>query len=399
MSIATLRASGLWGIAAAVGQSPLRYPVLLFLFLRGWTLAGATLFQQWLPVQTERIRLYYGMSPLDPSALGWLFAPWQRWDAIWYTAIAERGYSASDLSTAFFPLYPLLIRTFMQFVPVNSIAAGLAISSAATLGAFVLFFLLIRLDDGEQNAGQALAYLATFPTAFFLIAPYTESLFLLLVLGAWWLARTHKWWLAGGVAGLAALTRPQGVLILLPLAILFFQQCRRGEVKRRTVASLLPTLVGAVAFFFYLIQLLGSPAAWFQIEGKWRQFAWPWEPLWKCSWTILTSGDAGLAFLNLLDLTFTVLFLALLGWGLHRGQYAEAAYLAIIVLPALFAIPQFDPHLPLASMLRFLVVGFPAFAIAPRMRLSAKMGIALTSGQFLLQILLLFLYTEWVFVG
>jgi len=39
-----------------------------------------------------------------------LLSTWQRWDALWYQQIAEHGYHAGDGTSAFYPLYPLLVR-------------------------------------------------------------------------------------------------------------------------------------------------------------------------------------------------------------------------------------------------------------------------------------------------
>src|SRR4051812_37277288 len=42
--------------------------------------------------------------------LGGALAPFARWDSVWYLDIARSGYDGP--STAFFPLYPLLVRGF-----------------------------------------------------------------------------------------------------------------------------------------------------------------------------------------------------------------------------------------------------------------------------------------------
>src|SRR5215212_3774797 len=53
-----------------------------------------------------------------------LLAPLARWDSVWYLRIADSGYGDSAPRAAFFPLYPLLIR---------SIAAPAGGSEAALL--------------------------------------------------------------------------------------------------------------------------------------------------------------------------------------------------------------------------------------------------------------------------
>ena len=62
---------------------------------------------------------------------------------------------------------------------------------------------------------RAAWFLLIFPTAYFLHIGYTEALFMALVLGSFLAARTERWWLAGLLGGLAALTRVNG-LVLMP---------------------------------------------------------------------------------------------------------------------------------------------------------------------------------------
>ena len=74
--------------------------------------------------------------------------------------------------------------------------------------------------DDCMGLAQQIAYsalLAFFPAAVFFGAPYSESLFLLLAVGAFYAARTGRWAWAGACAGLASGTRSAGLLLLLIL--------------------------------------------------------------------------------------------------------------------------------------------------------------------------------------
>ena len=296
-------------------------PVTLFLLLRLWFSLWASGSAILLPIQIDSSSSYYGMTPLSGSdAIIW--GPWQRSDTIWYTKIAERGYSADDLSTAFFPLYPLLIRATITLFPINSVAAGLIVSSLAALGAFIWFYQLTREQHGDKTARRALLWLAIFPTAYFLFAAYTESLFLFFAVGSWWFAQKTKWELAGLMGGLAALTRPQGLLLALPLAFIFFSQFRRRQVPLWRAANLAIVIGGGLLFVVYMFQLNGSLTAWFRIEGLWRQPSMPWESIWQSLLEILTSGDIAVGFVNALDLGLTLLFLGLIVWSVLRKEYA-----------------------------------------------------------------------------
>ena len=126
-------------------------------------------------------------------------------------------------------------------------------SLAAFLGALVLLYRLVSLELGRPIAQPALLLLAVFPAAVFFGAPYSESLFLLLAVGAFYAARTGRWAWAGAAAAGAAATRSSGVLLLLPLAMLWWSSGRGASAPRagrrlRDAAWLLLAPLGLAAY-------------------------------------------------------------------------------------------------------------------------------------------------------
>ena len=116
-----------------------------------------------------------------------LLSPLARWDAVWYLRIADSGYGGSHARAAFFPLYPLLVRglaTPFGGSEAALLAAGYLVALAAFLGALVLLHRLVSLELGRPLARPTLLLLAVFPAAVFFGAPYAESLFLALAVGA-----------------------------------------------------------------------------------------------------------------------------------------------------------------------------------------------------------------------
>src|SRR5215471_14244073 len=145
-----------------------------------------------------------------------LLNSWNHWDATNYVRIAQYGYqNVYDL--AFFPLYPALIWTFGHLLGNWSyLLAGTVISNLALLGALFVIYQLAVESLGEQVAYRTLLYLCIFPTAFFFFAAYNEALFLLLTSGCFLAMRRQRWWLAGLLGMLAALTRSAGALLVIP---------------------------------------------------------------------------------------------------------------------------------------------------------------------------------------
>src|SRR5205085_2780254 len=119
-------------------------------------------------------------------------APWAHWDGTHYVALALHGYDATTIqNTAFFPLYPLGIR-LLSLALGDPVLAGLVISLASLLAAFVFVFQIAADGWGTPLARRTLLCLAFFPTAFFFNAVYTESLFLALSAGAIWAVRVRR---------------------------------------------------------------------------------------------------------------------------------------------------------------------------------------------------------------
>src|SRR5918996_120081 len=181
-----------------------------------------------------------------------VLAPLARWDAAWYLRIADSGYAGSDARAAFFPLYPLLVRalaTPFGASPGALLLAAYAVALAAFLAALVLLYRLVSLELGRPLARPTLLLLAVFPAALYFGAPYSESLFLLLAIGAFYAARTGRCAWAGACAGLASGTRSAGLLLLLPLALIWW-----GSRPRRwaDAAWLLLAPAGIAAYVAWL---------------------------------------------------------------------------------------------------------------------------------------------------
>jgi hypothetical protein len=165
-----------------------------------------------------------------------LLHAWEQWDARWYLGIAMQGYTSSA-STAFFPLYPLLIAgATAPFHGAGSYTAGLLISNLAFLGALLLLYRLVAGRWGGETARRAVLYLTVFPTALYTFAPYNESLFLLLSLGCFAALERRRWALAGALGALAVLTRSAGLLLLIPFAYEWWR-AQRGADAHGPVAG------------------------------------------------------------------------------------------------------------------------------------------------------------------
>jgi len=191
------------------------------------------------PVYETIHQAYPHHSPLFDLLLG----VWFRWDTGWYIKVALQGYHPSDGSVAFAPLYPLLIRSVGGLLGGEYLLAALLISNVALVVGLALLYKLVSLDFSESVARRTVVYLVVFPAGFFLLAGYTESLFLCFAVLALYAARRSNWMLAGVAACLASLTRLQGWALALPLAYEAFRG--NGGSPLRTWPALLAVAGGA----------------------------------------------------------------------------------------------------------------------------------------------------------
>jgi hypothetical protein len=312
-----------------------------------------------------------------------LLSPLARWDAAWYLRIADSGYAGSDARAAFFPLYPLLVRalaTPFGATPGALLVAAYAVALAAFLGALVLVHRLVTLELGRSLAQPALLLLAVFPAAVFFGAPYSESLFLLLAVGAFYAARTDRWAWAGAAAAGAAATRSAGVLLLLPLAMLWWGKGIAAPRPRRArdAAWLLLAPLGLAAYAVFLGLAEGDAWRFLDVQDAWsRELTVPLAGAWDGLGAAvdgarqLLSGQrevvyfeqaAGdpyrIAAINLMLFGSLVFAVVALAGCLRRLPKAYGVWVAAsLVLPLTFPVkPQ-----PLMSLPRFLAVLFPIF--------------------------------------
>lgn len=387
----------------------------------------ASLAYRFGTIREDSAPFQYVPQPLD----GWartLVEPFRQWDGFWYKLLAEQGYDRAPTAyPAFWPLYPWLMRGGERLTGLSTEVVGYLVANVAFVLALIVVYRLVALDFDRTIARRTLVALALFPTAFFFSAVYTESLFLLLAAGALLAARTQGWFVAGLLGLLAALTRSQGVLLLAPFAVLFFQQ-HRLDWRRWFPNALWAALpAGGPALFALLLDRRGiDPLAFVKVQEQWNRYqAMPWETLaagvrggyapnigtnygadWAWigelvrnpTWSFVTSFELRDAAANsdTLELICTILFLALAVVGLRYLPLYHSAY----VWPALL-IPLFGPsevH-ALMSVPRFGLVLFPLFVMLALLFERRREAIPALAISTLLLILLTAQFAQWYWVS
>jgi Gpi18-like mannosyltransferase len=287
-----------------------------------------------------------------------LLAVWGRWDAVHYLNIATQGYQGTEL--AFFPLYPLLIR-IVGALAGNHLVAGLLISNATFFFGLLFLYKLLEHEYDRAVARRAIFYVSIFPTSVYFTAVYTESLFFMLTVASFYYMRARIWWVAGILGLFAALTRVEGVLLLVPFLFEWWSAERQMTPRALydlAAGALIP--LGLAIYMAYLWVLRADPLYFLHVQSHWnRHFAPPWVSLGNAFWKLAHSTDPHLVANQSLEIAFTLLMIGVLVAGWHSLRPSYIAYMALSIL-----VPMSTSNL--MSMPRFALVLFPMFAILAR---------------------------------
>ncbi len=352
--------------AAILRNSGFHYALVVFLVSRLVLSLWAVFILAIRPLPAEPnevLRPYLDEPELRTGPAGLLLGPWQRFDTLHYARIARSGYAATEDSV--FPfLYPLAIRvvglplTAMMPTGTANILAAVLVSNLAFLAAMTLLYWITAEEVGESSARRSVVYLAIFPTAFFLLAAYTESLFLVFAMSAIWLARKGRFWVSGVAGLLAALTRLTGWVMVVPLA---YEYLRQRDFHWRKVgpglAAVFLPLLGALLFLAYRAWA-GMPAIGVVYRTYWYQTAG--LPGIDMLLAIRQMAAGGAPFRLFFDF-FCALFLVVTTIAAFRRLGPAFGLYSLMLL--IFILLPTSGLKPLFSFSRYVLVFFPSFVV------------------------------------
>jgi hypothetical protein len=292
---------------------------------------------------------------------------WANFDGEHYLSIAQWGYK--PLQYFFFPVFPLITRLISQIFDSSLktyLFSGLLLNHLFLFIAIYGFWKLINLDYSESIAKKTLILLLLFPTSFFFICFYNESLFLMLVVWSFYLARKKKWFISSILAGIAGATRVIGILLLPALIIEWFLQ--RKKEKKGNIFSLLSILffspLGLIIYLVYLQMRVGDPLEFFHTVGLFgaqrstNLILLP-QVFYRYIFKILPSLDFPnfiASFPIVLESFMGSLFLILIIVGIFRIRFSYWLFFA-----GGYLIPTLAGSF--SSLSRYVVVLFPAFIL------------------------------------
>jgi len=254
---------------------------------------------------------------------------WSQWDSEHYLRIATEGYSyqAGTFSNIpFFPLYPALIGLVTTLIgrtdTQTAAIVGFGIANIALFVALTYLTALVTRDMGLSTARRTVIYTLLFPTTVFLSAVYAESLFLATGAATLYHARQGEWYRSGTAGFLAALTRPYGFLLVVPIAVELWRQ--RAPIRAWPSIAMVP--LGLATYMAYLWQRFDDPFLYFKANEVWgRGFHLPWETLFAYLRGPLVGFDWPYSWLDLISMIAMVVLVVVGWWLIPRSYWAYAA--------------------------------------------------------------------------
>jgi len=254
---------------------------------------------------------------------------------------------------------------------------------------------------GPEALIPGLGALLVFPTAFYFASFYSESLFLLTTVAAFWAAGRGHWSLAGIAGAAASLTRLNGMVIVLPIAWLAWQDAgqRWRSLRLSHLLAVATTLAGAAAYPAYLWVRFGSP--WIYFRNADTGWAHRPTPIWgllanvsnELRWRIRTGASFAESLNFWIGVTSLLLFVALSIILFRRRQYAEGLFAAGNLLVLLNS-GSID------ALHRYVLTLFPCFLLlGDFLRKRSALGFLYFFCSVALLVTLLTRFVNWIWVA
>jgi hypothetical protein len=298
----------------------------------------------------------------------WLYGQSHSWtwhflikDAGWFEYIAKYGYPARfhlgprAAATAFFPVFPLLIR-FVSRAVGSYVFGGLIVSVLVGAASAVGVWAVAAKARDRWVADRAVVLYCFFPGAMALGILYSEPLSVALGAGVLLALLSRRWLLAGVIGAFATAEASMMITVVAVAGITALEAIWRRNEWRALIAPALSPL-GILAYFGYLGHRYHDYAFWFQVERvDWNQHIdWGARTL-----GLLIGNNPGLHEGGVMTSIYvTMLYVSLAGIALLlAARLPLPVTLYGVFVPLTFLLSRASPR-P-----RYLLVAFPLFIAA-----------------------------------
>jgi len=234
-----------------------------------------------------------------------------KWDCKWYLTIVQNGYDEHLRTSpklwkglanwAFFPLYPYVVRFIASVSGLSPVIAGGLLNQLFIFIAIIIFYKYLRLFVDDHNARFGVLLLAFSPFSVYFISLYTEALFLLLSLSAFYLMRINKPFVSAVFGALLSATRPVGVMFSVPY--FFYQVKRSKKLSTKILVYSFVSILGLVCYMLYLQIHTGDFLAFKHVQAGWGRHGFEPGHVVSQLWEMVSDTHNSVMFLLSLDLS------------------------------------------------------------------------------------------------
>jgi hypothetical protein len=308
-----------------------------------------------------------------------------RSDARRYLAICADGYDHPDCDSStivFFPLFPCCAKAITFLCGCESRLALLLVSNVS----FFLCIVLLReyvASMTKAPPGFVVIVMCLAPNGVFFRLPYSESLFLLLVIGAFYTLKQSRSVVAAAIlTGIASASRSTAVAMIPVLALHIWESAPSLAERAVKLAFVIPlSCVGAIVFAGWQWREFGSPLFFVTEQRDWAIVPSPGftdqslsllslEPVWGTYlpgsafyWSTLDRGTLPFwASLNASNALFVLASVVLLIWG-YRSRIIDRYELLFSLSMLAFAYVMSGSTCGMRSQGRYCSVVFPLYIV------------------------------------
>ncbi len=308
--------------------------------------------------------------PVFGRSLPYFVWIWSNFDGFHYISLAKYGYTVFE--HAFFPLFPLLIKSLNIF-GVHPVIAGQIISNIFFLGALFVSFKLLSIDKKRSSFLLFGVVLILLPTSFYFGAVYNDSLFFFLATTSLYFARKRSFLLASIAGALATLSRLNGLVLVFPILFEFLSAKDKNPIDTwnltklkkeidREIRKLIPSekvyfvILIQLAFLGYLLFTQINYESWtkvFSAMSVWNQdrITFPLQVFWRYIKIIGSFEFSNYVYqVALIELFFVFLYIATLIYSYKKIRFSYWLFFAVsILIPSLTGtfqgMPRYGLHL------------------------------------------------------
>ena len=312
---------------------------------------------------------------------------WGFGDSCWYLSVAKDGYSSVPIPSiygqaniGYFPLYPKLI-VLLHYLINNYFLSGLVLTNVMLLVGCAYLYMFLEKFSHVKSPLAVIAWFLLLPGAFMHSAVFSESTLFCMSVISHYYAYKDNWMKAGIFGALAALTKPSGVFLLMPLCLIYLK--RYGFTQLRQAAFLLLILLGPISFGVYCYFWHHDFLAYIHIKQT------GWNTKTTLPWQALYEGLKSQNTIVFWNSIYTTIILAILFTGI---RYISIELWLFSLIQIVF--PLTNGAVNLVCMFRYTIVIFPLAIIMYKIKLpqTAKFIVAIICA--ILQVLFMISYAN-----